>query len=75
MRNYEITFATKKGGEKHWVIHVEASQANAALIKMRAMWRTDNTLCKMHQFHVQIRKLNDTEEFLYHYFVSKESEG
>ena len=69
MNYYEITFITKKGGEKHWIIHIEAGQTAAAKIKMESMWRSDSRFSDMHQFGIKVRRLRDTEEFKYHYFA------
>lgn len=62
---YEITFLTKKGGEKSWIINVEASTAKEAKAQAMEMWYKDHTA---HAFDVQVRKLKDTEEALYNYF-------
>lgn len=70
MKNcYEVRFDTKKGFPKSWVIHVEATTAKEAKEMVSEMWSKDSRIGGMHRFHVQVRKLKDTEEFKYNYFV------
>ena len=69
MKYYEITFDTKKGYPKSWVIHVEAQNRNSAIQKVKDMWDKDSRFNDMHMFHVKVRLLKDTEEFKYHYFA------
>lgn len=66
---YEVRFDTKKGFPKSWVIHVEATTAKEAKEMVFKMWNNDSRLNDMHMFHVQVKKLKDTEEFKYHYFA------
>lgn len=65
---YEVTFLTKKGGEKEWVIHIEAENAKEAKNKAKDMWNADKAKSGKHMFNVKVRVLKATEEFLYHYF-------
>jgi DNA/RNA endonuclease G (NUC1) len=69
MNFYEVTFDTKKGYPKSWIIHIEAENLKAAKNKAEEMWYNDNRLSDMHMFHVSCRKLKDTEEFRWHYFA------
>lgn len=66
---YEIRFATKKGGFKKRVIHIEANTTKEAKEKMLTMWSADSRFEGMHAFHIDVRKLPDTSEFKYHYFA------
>ena len=66
---YEITFDTKKGCPKSWILHIEAGTAKEAKEKAALMWSSDSRLNDMHMFHVNVRPLNETEEFLWHYFA------
>lgn len=69
MKYYEITFDTKKGYQKSWIINIEANNRKEAIVKAKTMWESDDRLNEMHMFHISIRKLKDTEEFKYNYFV------
>ena len=69
MKYYEITFITKKGGSRMWVIHIEASQKASALLKAKTMWESDPKLKPMHRFDISGRVLKATEEFQFHYFT------
>lgn len=69
MKYYEVTFDTKKGYPKSWVIHVEEQNRNSAIQKIKDMWNKDSRFNDMHMFHVKVRLLKDTEEFKYHYFA------
>ena len=69
MKFYEITFDTKKGYPKSWVLHIEANTAKEAKEKASSMWARDSRLNGMHMFHVNVRPLKDTEEFRWHYFA------
>ena len=68
MRFYEATFLTKKGGDQHWIIHVEAANVAEAKAKVKKMWHDDKGLNTMHQFWLEAHRLPDTEEFRFHYF-------
>lgn len=65
---YRITFLAKKNGYKHWVIDLSAGTLVEAKEKAKAMWDKD-----AHMFHLEVRRLKDTEEFLYHWFQSAET--
>lgn len=69
MEYYEITFDTKKGYPKSWIINITASTVKEAVEKAKEMWAKDSRLSDMHMFHIKARKLKDTEEFLYNYFA------
>lgn len=69
MKNYEITFDTKKGYPKSWIINITASTVKDSVEKAKEMWSKDNRLSDMHMFHIKARELKDTEEFLYNYFA------
>ena len=64
---YEVTFDTKKGGDRHWVIHIESYDAKAARAGAEALWY-DFTHLGAHMFHIKVRRLKPTEEFQYHWF-------
>lgn len=65
---YRVTFDTKKGAPKRWEIHVGANTADKAKSIARDLWNADDCFNNMHMFHVQVRRLDDTEEVRYHYF-------
>ena len=69
MRYYEITFDTKKGYPKSWIINISASNKHEAVEKVKSMWLKDSRLSDMHMFHIKARKLKETEEFRYNYFA------
>ena len=69
MKYYEITFDTKKGYPKSWIINIEAANRNEAIEKAKSLWLKDSRLNEMHMFRIKARKLKDTEEFLYNYFA------
>lgn len=69
MKYYEITFETKKGYPKSWIINIAASSVKEATEKAKELWSKGSKLNGMHMFHVRARKLKDTEEFSYHYFA------
>lgn len=69
MKYYEITFDTKKGYPKSWIINITASSEKEAVEKAKEFWSKDSRLSDMHMFHIKVRKLKDTEEFLYNYFA------
>lgn len=71
MNFYEINFITKKGGEKRWVIHIEAKNLKEAKEKMLHLWATDRRFSGMHAFQIEARRFKDTEEFKFHYFALK----
>ncbi len=67
---YEVRFYTKKGGEKSWIIHVEAKKPPKKPKKLQFI----NGLCDrrfsgMHQFGIKVRLLKADEEFRWHYFA------
>lgn len=66
---FEITFDTKKGYPKSWIINIGASNRKEAIEKVKCLWMKDSRLNEMHMFHIKARKLKDTEEFLYNYFA------
>lgn len=66
---YEVRFYTKKGGEKSWVIHVEAKTAKHAKEIAIIKWGCDRCFCGMHQFGLKVRLLKADEEFCQHYFT------
>ena len=65
MKLYRVEFVTKVGGWKDWVIDIEANTAKEARTKAEEMWYEHS---KWHTFHIEVRLLKDTEEFLYNYF-------
>ena len=69
MKYYEITFVTKKGIRKEWIVHVEANNKKDAINYAKMMWEKDSRLNDMHMFTIEARLLKDTEEFKYHYFA------
>lgn len=69
MKYYEITFDTKKGYPKSWIINITASSTKEAVNKAKEMWSKDSRLNDMHMFHIKSRKLNDAEEYRYNYFA------
>ena len=64
--SYRVSFLTRKGGETHRVIDVEAYTIEEAKQTVRTMWYQYN---KSHMFHIEAKRLKDNEEFLYNYFV------
>ena len=62
---YEITFDTKKGGLRSWVIHIEANTRKEAKAIAEENWSKHHA---SHMFHVSVRRLRDDEEFLWHWF-------
>lgn len=69
MKYYEITFDTKKGYPKSWIINITASTVKEAVEKAKEMWAKDSRFSDMHMFHIKARRLKDKEEFLYNYFA------
>lgn len=70
MKNYyRLSFTTKKGGERHWVIDISAQNAKEARVIMEKLWKRD-----MHKFSIAVRRIKDSEEILYNYF-SEAKEG
>lgn len=45
---YEVCFYTKKGGEKSWIIHVEAKTAKEAKEIAIHKWACDRRFSGMH---------------------------
>lgn len=66
MNYYRVTFDTKKGGYYHWVIDLKATSVKWAKLEAEAKWYDSNDA---HMFHVEARKIKDTEEVLYHWFT------
>lgn len=66
---YEVCFYTKKGGEKSWIIHVEAKTAKEAKEIAIHKWACDRRFSGMHQFGINVRLLKADEEFRWHYFA------
>ena len=64
---YRIEFDTKKGGDQHWMFDIMAGTAKFA--KVDAIGRWYDWKPDVHAFHVEIRRLKDTEEVLYHWFT------
>ena len=71
MKYFEITFDTKKGYPKSWIINITAPNKSKAVEKVKEMWLKDTRLNDMHMFHIKARKMNDSEEYLYNYFAIK----
>lgn len=70
MKNYyRVSFITKKGGERYWVIDIAAQNAKEARVTMEKMWKKS-----MHKFSITVRRIKDSEEILYNYF-SEVKEG
>lgn len=69
MKYYEITFDTKKGYPKNWIINITANTIDDAKNKCREMWENDSRLNTMHRFHIKCRLLKDTEQYKYNYFA------
>lgn len=69
MNYYVIRFDTKKEFFKSWIINITADSKKEAVEKAKTMWNNDNRLKDMHMFHIEARRLKDTEEYLYHYFT------
>lgn len=65
---YEVRFETKKCGLQSWVINIEAYNAKQARERAEELWNEDIIYYNMHQFHIRVKRLADTEEFKYHYF-------
>lgn len=47
MNYYEITFDTKKGYSKSWIVNTVAQNRKEALEKVKGMWQKDNRLNEM----------------------------
>lgn len=62
---YRIEFLTKRGGNMHWVVDVEAQNAQQAKQEAAEMWHSQSDY---HMFHIHVRALRPYEEFLYHWF-------
>ena len=62
---YRINFIVKKGGYKDYVIDVEADNLKEARGIVESLWYENSSA---HMFHIKVRRLKDTEEFLYNYF-------
>lgn len=73
MKYYVVTFDTKKGGDKSYIINVSANTISEAKAKASQFWcahHHKNSLSEVpHMFHVKARVLKPEEEFLYHWFV------
>ena len=70
MKNaYEGTLLVKKGGYQNYVIHVDAYNLKEAKAEVERRWYETHTA---HAFHMKVRALKPTEEFLYHCFVAVE---
>jgi hypothetical protein len=67
---YKVTFDTKKGTETKWRIDVEAATAKEARTKAETLWNETRTA---HMFHIDVKRIKDTEEFLFHYFHKLEA--
>ena len=66
LRNvYRVNFGVKKGGYKSYVIDIEANNLKEARKAAESLWYEHRT---SHMFHITVRRLKDTEEFLYNYF-------
>lgn len=63
--DYRVTFLIKKGGYRYYVIDIPAANRKKAREIAEMRWnRLDG-----HMFHLRVRRIKDTEEFLYHWFV------
>lgn len=67
MHYYRVTFNTKKGGDQWWVFDIQAGTAKFAKVDAIGHWY--NWKPDVHAFHVEVRRLKDTEEILYHWFT------
>lgn len=66
---YRVSFDKKKYGFAHYVIDVETESKEQARACAEALWDKHFGYADVpHMFHVKVRRLKDTEEFLYHYF-------
>lgn len=66
---YRVNFDREKGFFAHYVIDIEASNRDEARKIAESMWNEHFSGKNVpHMFHIHVRKLKDTEEFLYHYF-------
>ena len=71
---YRVNFDRKKGFYAHYVIDIEAANRDEAKEIAKKMWAEHfNERDVPNMFHLKVRKLRDTEEFLYHYFKRIES--
>lgn len=61
---YVVTFITKKGGYKIWMINVSAPSAKKAKEIAKNMWEKD-----FHMFSLYARQLKYYEEFKTHTFL------
>lgn len=61
---YEVRFYTKKGGEKSWIIHVEAKTAKEAKEIAIHKWACDRRFSGMHQFGIKVRLLKADEKLM-----------
>lgn len=70
MKNYyRVSFITKKGGERYWVVDIAAKNIKEAREIVERMWKRN-----MHKFSITVRRIKDSEEILYNYF-SEVKEG
>lgn len=58
---YEVTFDTKKGGDRSHLYYVSAYRKNQAEQLFWAYKSIRQLSEKMHLFHVKIRRVNDEE--------------
>lgn len=66
---YRVNFDREKGIFAHYAIDIEAHNRDEARKIAESMWREYFFGYNVpHMFHLKVRKLKDTEEFLYHYF-------
>lgn len=62
---YRVKFLIKRGGKRYYVIDLAADNAKEAKEEAKKMWYNDHS---NHMFNIEVRRLNDTEEFKYNYF-------
>lgn len=67
---YRVNFDRKKGFYAHYTIDIEAENMDEAKEISKKMWAEhfDSCVAVPNMFHLKVRKLKDTEEFLYNYF-------
>lgn len=66
---YRVNFDRKKGFYAHYTIDIEAENIDEAKEIAKEKWTKHFGGCAVpNMFRLKVRKLKDTEEFLYHYF-------
>lgn len=69
MRTYEIRFTTKRGGERHWVKHVDADNAREARKIAEDRWNAIHRATKPHMFGVTVRLATPGLDVIYRVFT------